>query len=677
MARKLVVEIVGDTSALEKSYRRAEKSTTSFGKSLNQATRGGLAATVSFKGLGRSLAFASGTFLGASGFVAVTEQAIDAASDLNEQLSKTRVVFGRSSRGVVAWSKTTSSAFGISRRAALGTASSFGALFRPLGITGKVAAQQSRALTELGADLASFYNTDVASALDAIRSGLVGESEPLRQYGVLLSETRVQAQAMADTGKRSAASLTNQEKALARIKIIFTDTAIAQGDFARTSEGLANQSRTLSANLDDLETKIGGVLVPTLTVGTGAVNDFLESFSTAGTAENDFVRAMGAIGNAADFAIGKLRLVKGLQGALASIPGVGQIYTAAKAYKAVRDLFGPDDPGGARAGPLGGAVQEANIKAARGEALRLDALDKTATKQLDPKEAARRRALRNEWFDNLVGRREDRVQDIKPLQGQLAELRSIAALITERIKTTKDATRRLGLEDELLNVQRQEQDVLDQMHENTRTIIAERKALEDQRKEREKARRAAAILARDNRQFLALGLGPGGSELVPKLPNLKKRLAGLRKAVEGTALDTRGTQAMFARIAKVLAAGPDKVSTDVRAAIDKMFDDIAAKLKEGTTGIRAVGFRKIGVNKFVESLGLTLSPADKLRLQQGLAMTGSGLSVPGARSAQFAGGGGVTINGGLNLYGVQNMRELESEIARRSKSRPQPRRGSR
>lgn len=655
MARKLVVEIVGDTRSLERSYARATKSTNTFGRSIDQAGRGAIAGTLSFKGLGRSVAFASSTFLGASGFVAVTEQAIGAASDLNEQLSKTRVVFGRSSRGVVAWSKTTSSAFGISRRAALGTASSFGALFRPLGITGKVAAQQSQSLTELGADLASFYNTDVASALDAIRSGLVGESEPLRQYGVLLSETRVQQVALADSGKKSAKSLTNQEKALARIKIIFEDTGVAQGDFARTSEGLANQSRTLSANLDDLEAKIGGKLTPTLTIATGALNDFLEAFSKSGTAENDFVRAMGAIGGAADFAIGKLHLA---QGFLDAIPD--PLRDLPSVVGKLRRAFAKDDLG-ARAGPLGGAVQEAQIKSARGIALIAAAYDPP-----EPGAAAATAKQRNDWFDAMIGRREDRVQDISSLRGQLTDLRSIAALISERIKATKDITRRLNLEDDLLDVHRQEQSILDQMRENTRDLA-------EQRKELAKQAAARKAIARNARQFRALGLTDTGEERTPGVRALTRQLNAVQTAVRGTLLDAKN-RSVFSHIRQVLSGNLGAVGRDVRAKIKQLLDQIDDDLKK--RGGDTTAFRHIATDRIVAGLGLT--PEQARRVKARLSQVGPGGTIP-STSPQFAlaGGSSLTVNGGLHLHGIQDMRALESEFAKRAKQRPTVRRGVR
>jgi hypothetical protein len=272
VARKLIVEIVGDASKLEKSYRQADQATKRFGQTTEKtATR-----------MRSSMVAAAGATVSLAGLVAGLKGSISAASDLDEQMSKTGQVFGSSAADVQAWSKTTAASMGISRREALATASSFGALFQPMGLVGPKAAEQSQKLTQLGADLASFYNTDVSDALEAIRSGIVGESEPLRRYGVLLSETRVQAKALGDTHKQSARDLTAAEKAAARIAIIFRDTSKAQGDFARTSEGLANQSRTLKAELEDLQTNFGEPYLRGVTILAKKANEAAAALGLAG-----------------------------------------------------------------------------------------------------------------------------------------------------------------------------------------------------------------------------------------------------------------------------------------------------------------------------------------------------------------------------------------------------------
>src|SRR5262245_23881096 len=150
MPRKIEVELVADPTGLERGFRRAERAGADFKRNIDSTKRTVLSTNRAFAG-----------FLGGASAAAFFKSSIDAASDFNEQLSKTTAVFEDNSKEVEAWSETTTQAFGISRRAALATASSFGALFAPMGIVGKRAAEQSERLTELGADLASFYNTDV------------------------------------------------------------------------------------------------------------------------------------------------------------------------------------------------------------------------------------------------------------------------------------------------------------------------------------------------------------------------------------------------------------------------------------------------------------------------------------------------------------------------------------
>jgi hypothetical protein len=287
--------VVADPRQFTRGLQSAEKSASKFGRDIESSFRGAIAGSLAFRGFGRSIAFASATFLGGAGLVAATKSAIQAASDLNEETSKTNVVFGASAQQVKSWAQTTTTAMGLSERQALATASSFGALLRPLGIAGQTAADQSQKLTQLGADLASFYNTNVQDALDAIKSGLVGEVEPLRRYGVLLSETRVQQEALAETGKTHASALTNQEKVLARINLIYRDSAQAQGDFERTSGGLANQQRILAANVDQLQTNLGQALLPAVLEITKSLNDWLGKSENQEKVTRDVEKAVGLL----------------------------------------------------------------------------------------------------------------------------------------------------------------------------------------------------------------------------------------------------------------------------------------------------------------------------------------------------------------------------------------------
>jgi hypothetical protein len=205
--------------------------------------------------VGLAGAFAGGAVVG--------KLAIDAASDLNESISKVGVVFGDAGDSVVAFSKTTAKSLGQSQRQSLEAAGTFGNLFRALKIGQKPAADMSTSLVTLAGDLASFNNVDPAQALDALRSGLVGETEPLRQFGVNINDATLKTKAL-ELGLISSTkdALDPAAKAQAAYALIMDQTSLAQGDFARTSGGLANQQRILKAELDDVVANLGQQLLP-------------------------------------------------------------------------------------------------------------------------------------------------------------------------------------------------------------------------------------------------------------------------------------------------------------------------------------------------------------------------------------------------------------------------------
>jgi len=210
--------------------------------------------------------------------IAVTGLAfsVRAASDLNESMSKVTVVFGESADEIVAWAATAASAMGESRQQALEAAGTFGNLFQAFGLGQGASADMSTGLVQLAADLASFNNTSVDDALEALRSGVSGEMEPLRRFGVSLTDVRLRQKAL-ELGlvKTTRDALTPAVKAQAAYALILQDTALAQGDFARTSGGLANQQRILKANLTDTAATIGTALLPKITEIVSQINTFV------------------------------------------------------------------------------------------------------------------------------------------------------------------------------------------------------------------------------------------------------------------------------------------------------------------------------------------------------------------------------------------------------------------
>lgn len=336
--RDVITESARDGARAGKEFsnafnRHSKDAFDGFQKSSTQAVRGAAAGSGAFAGFGRAVAFASSTFLGTAGLVAGIKASITAASNLAEQTSKSRVLFGEFSAEIEKWSKTTANSYGIASDQAIEFAGTFGAIFRPLGIAQQESAQLSQKLVQTGADLASFYNTDVNDALLALKSGIVGETEPLRRYGVVINQARIQGEALTSglvkakvnldavrsanekvaiaqfkytdavkkNGETSVAArqahqalesaqrglekalagtnpqLTAQQKILATMRLILHDTAAAQGDFARTGDGLANTQRKLSANIRETEIAVGKALLPTVLTITKRMNDWFKS----------------------------------------------------------------------------------------------------------------------------------------------------------------------------------------------------------------------------------------------------------------------------------------------------------------------------------------------------------------------------------------------------------------
>jgi hypothetical protein len=259
-AARLAVVVTADTSAASRALRgagddvegvadRADRAGSRFGGAM--AKMGGLAAA----GL-------AGVAVGAAAF---GKQAMDAASNQAESLGKVNVVFGASGKAIEAWASGSAKNFGQSKTAALEAVGTYGNLLQAFGLSQDKAAGMSKTMVELASDLASFNNTSVEDALAALQSGLSGESEPLKRYGVALSEARLKEEALAQgLIKSTKEALTPAMKSQATYGLILKDTTLAQGDFARTADGVANKQRIMSAQWDDAKAKIGQALLPVM-----------------------------------------------------------------------------------------------------------------------------------------------------------------------------------------------------------------------------------------------------------------------------------------------------------------------------------------------------------------------------------------------------------------------------
>ncbi len=270
-----VVELRGDTSRLESDMGRAGGS---GGKRFSGAFSGAM------KGL---VVGAAGAAVG--GFL---KSAIDGASDLNETIAKSGVIFGSAQGEVVKFASQGASALGQTKQEALDAAATFGVFGKAAGLSGTDLAGFSTQFTGLATDLASFHNSSPEEAVTTIGAALRGESEPIRRFGVLLDDASLRAEAMRQgLIKTTKEALTPQQKTLAASALIMKQTSDAQGDFQRTSGGLANQQRILSATFTDLKTRIGAAFLPAAT----AVVTALVSMLNAGERLRPIFEQIGAV----------------------------------------------------------------------------------------------------------------------------------------------------------------------------------------------------------------------------------------------------------------------------------------------------------------------------------------------------------------------------------------------
>ena len=207
-------------------------------------------------------------------------KAIDAGSGLNETVAKSSVVFGKGAAEVEKWGDKAATAMGQSKQQAMEAAATYGNLFQAFGIGQADAQKMSTSLVQLASDLASFNNTSVDDAIAALQSGLTGETEPLKRYGVALSDVRLKQEALAQGIITSTSqALTPAQKSMAAYALVMKDTALAQGDFARTSDGAANQARISAAKIQDAQADLGSNLVPVYGRVVQVVGAAAEGFS--------------------------------------------------------------------------------------------------------------------------------------------------------------------------------------------------------------------------------------------------------------------------------------------------------------------------------------------------------------------------------------------------------------
>lgn len=223
----------------------------------------------------KSLAMAVTAAFSVKKLVDFGRQSIETASDLAEVQNVVDTAFGESKQKMEEFADTAVKTYGISKLTAKQTGSNFMAMAAGMGLANDSASDMAMALTGLSADMASFYNVGQDVASTALKSIFTGETETLKQFGIVMTDANLQAYALSKGITRSTADMSQAEKVQLRYNYVMSQTALAQGDFAKTSDSWANQTRILSEQWKEFGATIGTVLMNVLLPAVKAINSLL------------------------------------------------------------------------------------------------------------------------------------------------------------------------------------------------------------------------------------------------------------------------------------------------------------------------------------------------------------------------------------------------------------------
>lgn len=275
----------GFKSAITKELGGVGGVGTSVGSTTGKNFAGGFG-----KALG-GLAAVAGTALAGIGISRFFKESITQASNLGESINAVNVAFGDSAQGILAFGATSAKELGVAAVDYNNAAVRFSAFADRIVGAGNDSSQFIADVTTRAADFASVFNIDVSEALQVFQSGLAGEAEPLKRFGINLLDSEVRAFALAEGIGEAGRQLTETEKVQARYGLLLQSTNKVQGDFKNTSDGLANSQRILQSTFKDLQAEIGENLTPVIATFVSALVPLSEKVfpAIAGFVNNSIV----------------------------------------------------------------------------------------------------------------------------------------------------------------------------------------------------------------------------------------------------------------------------------------------------------------------------------------------------------------------------------------------------
>lgn len=229
------------------------------------------------------------------------------ASDMEETINKVDVSFGKSSDTVKEWAKNSITSMGLAQQSALDSAALYGDMATGMGMAQDKAADMAMSLTQLGADLASFKNISNDMAQTALKSIFTGETESLKNLGIVMTENNLTRFAASQGIKKQMKDMSDLEKIQLRYNYVMSQTVNAQGDFIRTGGGAANQTRMFQEQMKEIGVTFGQYILPYFTKVIMKLNDMLKAFNSLSPGAKKTILVIGAIAAA----IGPLLIVLG------------------------------------------------------------------------------------------------------------------------------------------------------------------------------------------------------------------------------------------------------------------------------------------------------------------------------------------------------------------------------
>jgi len=312
--KELMITLKANMASINNTVKTVNNSVKGMMSNINKDVKAGLNNVKSSVNKGASSLISMFKKVGAAIGIAFSLNAIrkfasdciDLASDLTEVQNVVDVTFGDGADKINNFAKSAAKAFGLSELEAKKYTGTLGAMLKSMGLTSEQVSDMSMQLTGLAGDFASFYNLDSKTAFEKIRSGIMGETVPLKQLGINMSAANLQAFALTQGITKQYSAMSEAEKVLLRYNYLMRVSRDAQGDFARNSNSWANQIRLLKLNFDSFKATLGQAFINILTPVVQVLNQLIGHLNTAATAFASFIASITGQTQTATNAVGSV-----------------------------------------------------------------------------------------------------------------------------------------------------------------------------------------------------------------------------------------------------------------------------------------------------------------------------------------------------------------------------------